>query len=302
MMRGLKKYRTLARTTELWAYAFLSIPIIFYVVVRFYPTLYAFYLSLTDWDIVSSNMNFIGFENYSHLWDDAVFKKTLFNTIRYVVCGLPVSLFLGFVLAYHINYLTVGSDFFKTVYFMPYITSMVAVAWVWRWLFQPPPVGVFNNILATLGFSAQPFLRSTTQAPFAILMTTIWADLGFQMIIFLAGMKGISEQYYEAARIDGATNMQQLRAITLPLLKPTMVFLVITGTIRYLRIFTQVMNMTSQGDGGPLNSTKPLVLYIYDTAFRSFEMGYSATMTVVLFCIILVVTLIQMRISRSEET
>lgn len=302
MAHDMKKHRTIARTNELWAYAFLCVPIIFYVVVRFYPTLYAFYLSLTDWDIVSRDMDFIGFENYTRLIDDGVFQKTLGNTFKYVVFGLPASMFLGFLLAYHINYLTRGAGLYKTVYFMPYITSMVAVAWVWRWLFQPPPVGVFNNILAAFNIPSQPFLRSTSQAPFAVLITTVWADLGFQMIIFLAGMKGISEQYYEAARIDGASDMQQLRRITLPLLKPTMVFLIITGTIRYLRIFTQVMNMTSQGDGGPLNSTKPLVLYIYDTAFRSFEMGYSAAMTVVLFCIILIVTLIQMRITRSEET
>lgn len=298
----MKKPRTLAQKNELWAYAFLCVPIIFYVVVRFYPTLYAFYLSFTDWDIVSRDMDFIGLENYFRLMGDSVFVKTLGNTIRYVVFGLPISMFLGFLLAYHINYLNRGADLYKTIYFMPYITSMVAAAWVWRWLFQPPPVGVFNNILTALNLPSQPFLRSTTQAPFAVLVTTVWADLGFQMIIFLAGLKGISEQYYEAARIDGASNMQQLQKITLPLLKPTIVFLVITGTIRYLRIFTQVMNMSTQGDGGPLNSTKPLVLYIYDTAFRSFEMGYSATMTVALFCIILIVTLIQMRITRSEDT
>ncbi|MEA5030917.1 MAG: sugar ABC transporter permease, partial [Sphaerochaeta sp.] len=145
------------------------------------------------------------------------------------------------------------------------------------------------------------FLFSQTQAIFSILATTIWADVGFQMIIFLAGIKGISTQYYEAAEIDGAGNWDQLRYVTLPLLKPTIVFLVVTGTIRYLRIFTQVLNMSYQGEGGPLNSTKPLVLYIYDTAFRSFDMGYASAMTVVLFLIILTITLIQLRVMKSEE-
>ena len=121
------------------------------------------------------------------------------------------------------------------------------------------------------------------------------------MIIFLAGIKGISTQYYEAAEIDGAGNWDQLRYVTLPLLKPTIVFLIVTGTIRYLRIFTQVLNMSYQGEGGPLNSTKPLVLYIYDTAFRSFDMGYASAMTVVLFLIILTITLIQLRVMKSEE-
>ena len=271
------------------------------MVVRFYPSIFAFYLSLTDWDIVSRDKGFVGFDNYARLFSDSVFRKTLFNTIRYVVVGLPASIFLGFVLAYNINKLTFGSSLYKTVFFMPYITSMVAVAWVWRWLYQPPPVGVFNNILVAIGLPSQQFLGSIGQAWISILVTTVWADLGFQMIILLAGLKGIPDEYYEAARIDGAGNMQILRKITLPLLKPTAIFLLISGTIRYLRIFTQVMNMTSQGDGGPLNSTKPLVLYIYDTAFKSFEMGYSAAMTVVLFCIILVITLIQMRVTRSED-
>ena len=297
----MRKQRTLSRSRELWAYAFLAVPIVFYVVVRFYPSIFAFYLSLTDWDIVSRDKGFVGFENYARLFSDSVFRKTLLNTIRYVVVGLPASMFLGFVLAYNINKLTFGSSLYKTVFFMPYITSMVAVAWVWRWLYQPPPVGVFNNILVAIGLPSQQFLGSIGQAWISILVTTVWADLGFQMIILLAGLKGIPDEYYEAARIDGAGNMQILRKITLPLLKPTAIFLLISGTIRYLRIFTQVMNMTSQGDGGPLNSTKPLVLYIYDTAFKSFEMGYSAAMTVVLFCIILVITLIQMRVTRSED-
>ena len=297
----MRKQRTLSRSRELWAYAFLAVPIVFYVVVRFYPSIFAFYLSLTDWDIVSRDKGFVGFENYARLFSDSVFRKTLFNTIRYVVVGLPASIFLGFVLAYNINKLTFGSSLYKTVFFMPYITSMVAVAWVWRWLYQPPPVGVFNNILVAIGLPSQQFLGSIGQAWISILVTTVWADIGFQRIILLAGLKGIPDEYYEAARIDGAGNMQILRKITLPLLKPTAIFLLISGTIRYLRIFTQVMNMTSQGDGGPLNSTKPLVLYIYDTAFKSFEMGYSAAMTVVLFCIILVITLIQMRVTRSED-
>jgi len=205
------------------------------------------------------------------------------------------------VIAYNIDRIRLGEGFFKAVYFIPYITSMVAVAWVWRWLYQPAPIGVFNKILMELELPQQKFLFSQTQAIFSILATTIWADIGFQMIIFLAGIKGISTQYYEAAEIDGAGNWDQLRYVTLPLLKPTIVFLIVTGTIRYLRIFTQVLNMSYQGEGGPLNSTKPLVLYIYDTAFRSFDMGYASAMTVVLFLIILTITLIQLRVMKSEE-
>lgn len=292
---------SLERTKRIWAYIFLIVPVLFYAVIRFYPTFHAFFLSLTDWDIVSKDKNFIGLENYLNLFQDPIFWKTLANTAKYVVYGLPVSLLLGFILAYNIDRIHFGAELFKSVYFIPYITSMVAIAWVWRWLYQPAPIGIFNKILISLGLPQQQFLFSESQAIFSILATTIWADVGFQMIIFLAGIKGISQQYYEAAEIDGANNADKLFRITIPLLKPTIVFLVVTGTIRYLRIFTQVLNMTYQGEGGPLNSTKPLVLYIYNSAFRRFDMGYAAAMTVVLFLIILIITLIQLKVMRSEE-
>lgn len=289
------------RNKQFWAYTFLIVPILFYVIIRFYPTLFAFYLSLTDWNIVSTEMNLVGLKNYRELLSDSVFWITLKNTITYVVWGLPISMFLGFVLAYHIDRVKVGDGLYKAMYFIPYITSMVAVAWVWRWLYQPVPFGVFNNLLSALNLPTMAFLSSKTQALPSILATTIWADLGFQMIIFLAGIKAISPSLFEAARIDGASERQILFRITLPQIKPTIVFLLITGTIRYLRIFTQVMNMTYQGEGGPLNSTKPLVLYIYDSAFKSFKMGYAAAMTVVLFTLILIVTLIQMVVTRNEK-
>ena len=292
---------TFERSKRIWAYAFLVIPVIFYASLRFYPTFYAFFLSLTDWDIISKDKNFIGIENYIKLFHDPIFWKTLGNTFKYVVFGLPVSLVLGFIIAYNINKVNIGSGIFKAVYFIPYITSLVALSWVWRWLYQPAPIGVFNKILIAIGLHQQLFLFSQTQALFSILATTIWSDVGFQMIIFLAGIKGISKQYYEAAEIDGAGNRDKLFRITIPLLKPTIVFLLVTGTIRYLRIFTQVLNMTYQGEGGPLNSTKPLVLYIYNSAFGRFNMGYASAMTVVLFLIIMIVTLIQLRVMKSEE-
>lgn len=294
--------RSLERTKQLWAVAFLVIPVIFYVGIRFYPTFQAFLLSFTDWDIISREKEFIGLENYRMILKDPVFWITLGNTGQYILYGLPINLLLGFILAYNINGVK-GKlhDLFKAVYFIPYITSMVAIAWVFRWLLQPAPVGVVNNILILLGLPTQKFLLSQTQALPSILTTTIWQGMGFQMIIFLAGLKAIPGQYYEAAVVDGANRRVQLFHITIPLLKPTIVFLLVTGTIRFLRIFTEVLNMSYQGEGGPLNSTKPLVLYIYNKAFYEFEMGYASALTVILFLIILIVTLIQLRITRDEK-
>lgn len=303
MIIGKFQRKSIERTKQVWAVIFLIVPIVFYAGIRFLPTFQAFLLSFTDWDIISRDKNFIGLENYRLILKDKVFWKTLGNTGKYIVFGLPISLLLGFILAYSINKVKGRKmqDLFKAVYFIPYITSMVAIAWVFRWLLQPAPIGVFNNILIALGLPSQQFLFSLKQALPSILTTTIWQGLGFQMIIFLAGLKAIPSSYYEAAVVDGANDRKQLMYITLPLLKPTIVFLVVTGTIRFLRIFTEVLNMSYQGEGGPLNSTKPLVLYIYNKAFYEFEMGYASALTVILFLIILSVTIIQLRVMKDEK-
>jgi len=280
----------------IWAYFFLFVPLTFYLLIRIYPTFSSFNISFTDWDIVSSEKQFIGLENYQKMVNDPVFLKTLVNTFRYVIFGLPVTLVLSFIIAYNLNKIKRGLGLYRTLYFIPYMTSLVAVSWVWRWLYQPLPLGFFNNILSFFGLAQQPFLQSTSQALPSILAPTIWVEIGFQVIIFLAGLKAVPEFLYEAADIDGADNWQKLFKITIPLLRPTIIFLVVMGTIKYLRIFTQVYSMTFQGEGGPLNSTKPLVLYIYNSAFRSFDMGYASAMTVVLFVLILCITLIQLKV------
>jgi len=296
-----KKGYSIERHKAKWAYIFLAVPLIFYLGIRYYPTINAFRISFTEWNIVSADKKFIGFENFIRLFQDPIFYKTLGNTFEYLLYGLPIGLLLSFTLAYNINKVGKLEGLFKAVYFIPYITSLVAVSWVWRWLYQKAPIGVINSILIKLGLPQQGFLNDPNQALEAILAPTIWAYIGFQLVIFLAGIKGIPFQYYESAKIDGANNRQLLRYITLPLLKPTLVLLVVVGSIFYLRIFTQVYNMTYQGEGGPLNSTKPLVLYIYNTAFNRFEMGYASAMTMVLFFIILIISLIELKVVKSND-
>jgi multiple sugar transport system permease protein len=184
---------------------------------------------------------------------------------------------------------------FRLLYVMPYITPLVAVSWVWRWLYQPPPMGVLNNILLNLNMPTQQFLSSTEQALISIVVTTVWIQLGYCIVIFLAGLQTIPSEYIEAARIDGASRRQITWKITVPLLKPITLFLVIMQSISFLRIFTQVYNMSVQGSGGPLNSTKPLVLYIYEKAFVNFDMGLASSASLVLFGLIMVITFIQMK-------
>jgi len=255
-------------------------------------------MSLTDWNIVGER-RFVGLANYRRLAADPTFWTVMGNTVQYLVAGVAVSLGLAFLVAYHLDRVRFGHALLRALYFVPHITTAVAMAWVWRWLYQPVPVGVFNGWLVALGLPQQPFLRSTDQALWAVLAPAIWAGLGFQVVIFLAGLRAIPQEYYEAAAIDGAGGWRTLVDITLPLLRPTLVFLVVVSSIAFLRIFDYVYGLTG-GQGGPLDSTKPLVLKIYETAFGHFQMGYAATQTVVLFLILLAISLGQLRLLQAR--
>lgn len=284
----------------IWAWAFLAIPIAFYAGIRFYPTIQAFWLSLTDWDLLRP-AKFIGFANYAKMFADPLFWKVFQNTFLYLLIGTPLSLVIAFVIAFYLDRVRFMHGFIRALYFLPFLTTAAAMGWVWRWFYQPLPIGVINGLLASVGLEQQQFLRSTVQALPSILVPAIWAGLGFQIIIFMAGLRAIPSTFYEAARIDGLGEWAILRKITIPLLKPTTVFLVVFSSIGFLRIFDQVYNMTSNDPGGPLNSTKPLVLMIYQTAFSSYQMGYAAAQTVVLFTILLIVSLLQLYVLREKK-
>lgn len=289
---------TIGQKRAIWAWGFLALPVVFYVSIRFYPTVEAFRASFTNWNIVG-RMEYIGVANYARLVQDPAFWKVIGNTFAYLGLGVPISMLLSFVIAYYLDRVRFGHGLLRALYFIPHLTTAVAMAWVWRWFYQPPPIGAFNVWLTSLGFSQMPFLRSTTQALPAVLAPAIWAGIGFQIVIFLAGLKAIPRTYYEAAAIDGAGAWRVLFEVTLPLLRPTILFLVVTSSIAYLRIFDYVYAMTN-GQGGPLDATKPLVLKIFETAFTHFEMGYAATQTIVLFVILLAISLMQLKLLRSR--
>jgi len=290
---------TIKQKQVVWAWTFLAIPMIFYCVIRFYPTFNAIALSFQEWNLLGAR-TWTGIDNYTKLFSDPVFWKVFKNTFIYLILGTPISLLVSFIVAYNLDKVRFMHGTIRALYFLPFMTSTVAMAWLWRWFYQPVPIGLFNNALATVGIPQFAFLNSTTWALPSILAPAVWAGLGFQIIIFMAGLRAIPQTYYEAARIDGVGSWTILWRITLPLLKPTIVFLVVLSSIGFLRIFDQVFNMTSNNPGGPLNSTKPLVLMIYETAFSSFDMGYAAAQTVVLFTVLLIVSLTQLYIMRDK--
>lgn len=286
---------TLRHKQAAWAYAFLLIPMIFFVWIRIYPVFSAFNISVRKWDILSPVTPYVGLNNYKKLLTDKTFLKVSVNTLKYVLICVPSGLILSLLVAMMLNRVQHGVGFFRVLYFIPYITSIVAVAWVWRWLFMKSG-GLVNNLLIAVGLPPQPFMNSTSQALGVVASNVVWQALGFKIIIFLAGLKQIPTVYYEAAAMDGAGPWQRFSRITLPLLNPTVVYLTVMTMIQTLQIFTQIKNISFEGTGGPLNSTNSVVLYIYQTAFQSFNMGYASAMTVVLFLCILIISLVQMKV------
>jgi multiple sugar transport system permease protein len=291
-----RKWLTLKRRQWLWAYLFLALPLVFFLTIRIAPTIYAFYVSLHKWDPIAITQPYIGVDNFRRMQSDKVFWQSMQNTWIYVIVGVPVSLVLSLVVALGLQRLTRYVGFYRMLYFIPYITSLVAVSWVWRWMYTPN--GIFNEVLGHIGLGPYGFLLDPSMAIYCIIATTVWQGLGFQIVIFLAGLEGIPDMYYEAAQLDGASAWQRFRDVTIPLLNPTIVFLAVIGVINMLQVFTQVRNMSSQGRGGPLNSTISIVLYVYQQAFQNLpsRMGYATAMTFVLFAMILIITIIQLKV------
>lgn len=282
---------------SIWAYIFIIIPLLFFILIRILPALYAFNVSLHSWDLLSQDKPFVYLQNYKEIFKDTVFKDALINTLKYVFIGVPLQLILSLIVALMLNKIKRFESLFRVVYFIPYITSVVAVSWVWRWMFMKEG-GAINSILSIIGLPAQAFLNSTSQAIYVVIGTIVWQSIGFNTIIFLAGIKQIPDSFYEASSIDGASPWTQFKKITIPLLNPTLVYLTVMSTIQTLQVFTQVVNITGSGGanaGGPLNSTISFVLYIYQLAFVNHKMGYASAVTFVLFILILLISLIQLK-------
>ena len=284
----------------LWAYIFLSVSLVFFALIRWYPALLAFNVSFRDWNIFQGGGDWVGFANYAEIWADlfkprSPIRAAFLNTLRYVLYGVPAQMVIGLLIAMMLAQIRYFSAFFRAAFFIPYVTSAVAVAFVWLWLYDWPE-GFINNILGWFGVDPQRFTGQPTQALGSITAVAVWQSLGFTIIIFLAGIQQIPEMYYEAARIDGANSWRLFRHITLPLLNPVIVYLSVLQTVSFLRLFALVQNMSPQGTGGPLNSTTTVVLEVYKEGFTRNSMGYAGALTVVLFGIILLITVIQLRV------
>jgi ABC-type sugar transport system permease subunit len=277
----------------------ISIFLVFWI----YPLIGGIWGSFTLWRAFNPDKPFVGLRHYIALFSDPIFLEALGNTFYYALLYLPASIALALLLALAIETTGIFRGFFRMVYFIPVVTSTIATALIWQWLYQPS-FGLFNQILQLLGLPTLSYLKSADEALPSIVLYALWKNVGFNMVIFIAGLTSIDSSFYDAAKVDGANPWQTFWRITLPLLQPTLVFVVITGFINTLQIFGPVYILSSTGGdalpGGPANSTMLVSLYQWLVAFRELELGYGSAMGVVLFLIILLLTLAQVGFLRSR--
>lgn len=261
------------------------------------PVLVLFYLGFTKWNAFGS-AEFIGVSNFQRLWSDATFHTALFNTAYYAVFHIPLTLAISLCVAMLLNRKLRGMAFFRTVAFFPYITSIVAIAVVWNMLFSPE-AGVINQILHFIGISNPPgWTLSTTWAMPAVIIVGTWRDMGYYMLLFLAGLQAIPAELYEAARVDGASAIQRFWNVTVPCLRPTTFFITVMLTINSFKIFDLILVMTN---GGPGTATMVLSQYIYRKGFQESDYGYASAVAIVLFAICLALTVFQFLMNKRRE-
>jgi len=284
-----------ARTAGFFlAPALIAIGVFFFI-----PVIAAFVLSFTDFDIYSLGnwkyARFVGVKNYVDLINDPLFWKALKNTLYFLLVGGPLSIATSLAAALMLHSKLVRfKGVFRTAYFAPVVTTLVAVAVVWRFVYHPR-FGLLTYALSFVGISPIDWLGDENWAMPAIILMAVWKNFGYNMIIFIAGLQNIPQELYEAASIDGAGRWQQFTAITVPMLAPTTLFITIITTIGYIQLFAEPYVMTQ---GGPLDATLSIVLMMYEQGFRWWNMGYSAAVAFILFAIILVVSLVQSWVNR----
>lgn len=294
--RAKQANRRLHRTEHRWALAFVAAPILGFLLFTLYPICFAVYASLTSWNGLGP-MTFVGFDNYVTLFGDEYFRISLYNTFFYMI-GIPIGLALSLLLALALNRKIPGRTAFRTIYYVPVISSLAAIAIVWQFAYNGD-FGLINQVLAWFGIEGPDWLQNTATVKPAIIIMAIWKGLGYSMLLYLAAIQGVPASLHEAAALDGANAFQRLRNITLPMVRPVTFFLVVTNIIAGSQIFTEINIMTPAG--GPEFSSASIVWYIVRKAFKYQQMGYATAMSIVLGVLVFVITFIQFRLNRRNS-
>jgi multiple sugar transport system permease protein len=283
------------------ALLFIAPALLLLAVFFFTPVIAGFALSLTDFDLYTlgdaHNLRFVALRNYGDLLGSGIFWTAFGNTLYFALVGGPLTVVVSLAAALLVNAkVTRWKSFFRTVYFVPVVTTLVAVAIVFKYLYHPR-FGILNRALETMGFPSIDWLGNPKLAMFAIILLSVWKQFGYTMIIFIAGLQNIPDELYEAARIDGAGAWRQFRHVTVPMLGPTFLFVGVVTAIGQLQIFAEPYVMTR---GGPLNRTLTMVMLMYEQGFKFWRMGYAAAVAFVLFLIIGAATVLQMRLQEKR--
>jgi putative chitobiose transport system permease protein len=282
---------------KLTPYLFLLPALIVLSLTVFYPAVQAFFLSFTryEYDLTQPPV-WIGFKNFQRLWGDPIFWQTFRNTFLYLVCVVPVLVMVPLALAILVNQKLRGIQWFRAAYYVPVVISMVVAGIAWKWLYADN--GLLNQFLKMLTIPAAPWLTSPSWAIFSVMVVTVWKGLGYYMVIYLAGLQAIPQDLYEAAAIDGSDGIKKHWDITVPLMKPYLLLVAVISAISATKTFEEIYIMTQ---GGPRNSSKTLVYYLYEQAFQNLEMSYACTIGLVMFLIILGLSILRLSLERLTE-
>jgi multiple sugar transport system permease protein len=281
------------------AYVFLLPGLLLFSVFTLAALIFAIYLTFHRWSIIEPDKPFVGLDNYRDAIHDERFRESILNTAYFTGASVPISMAIGLLLALLLNLPLRFRGLFRTAFYLPVVTPFVVSAILWKWLYNGD-YGLFNYYLMKAHIVDQPllWLSDKNLAMPAVILMSVWSGVGFSMVIYLAGLQAIPEELYESARMDGAGALNRLRYITIPMLRPTTLFLLVLGIISSLQVFTQIFVMTS---GGPVNKTTTMVYYMYLWAFKYFDMGYASTLAFALFFMLLVFTALQLRLARQGD-
>ena len=283
---------------NLIGYGFMSPALILLGIFLVIPVFMVVYYSFTDYYLLTPDQRqFVGLSNFVQLFKDPIFIKSIFNTLKFVVWIIPVQLGASLGLALIVNKARKGNIFFKVAFFAPVVMSLVVISILWLYLLNPND-GLINTLLMKIGIDAQPFLTSPKQAMYTIVFVSAWQGAGYQMLLLLGGMQNIPQDVYEAAELDGFNKFQQFIYITMPLLKPTALFVLLTTLISAFKLIVQPMVMTQ---GGPMNSTMTMVYYIYQTGFTDRMVGYSSSIDLIFTTMIGMISIAQRRLMKEDN-
>jgi multiple sugar transport system permease protein len=280
------------------AYAFLSPWFILFIIFTLFSVSFSFWISFREWNILEPAKPWVGLENYARLFEDPKFFQATWNTLLFTGFGVPLGMAAGLLVALLLNTKVRGQGLFRTLYYVPVITPLVVSSVIWKWMYQGD-YGLLNYYLLKLGIIKEKmlWLSDPDLAMPALILMGIWMGTGGIMVMYLAGLQSIPEELYDAAKVDGASGIQRLIYVTVPLLAPTTFYVLITSVIGSFQSFAHIYIMTN---GGPLGRTTVIGYYMYEKGFRHFEMGYASAIAYVLFALIFVLTIIQMKFVKGD--